>query len=262
MVADLRNNPGVFATPITLSVGGEDKVFTNADAVADYLRKLERIAASLHIDEARAVFNLGSALMQAKDKLEYGEINHLYNECGINRKRAQRAIRFANHLAGEDGGFCIDRFRMWERKALEMRDAGKMKCRVDDQGTPSVTGMQIGMGIRSAPKVRGERAETAGRDPRVPSETPYRSASDALAALRPSANPISAAADAPRGAGGGQLSLDFDLDATTRRVNLTISRVQDLLERGGLSIENGARVNDMLERVCSETNIILEDAEG
>jgi len=269
MVATRRNNPGAFAQPVTLSVGGEDKVFTSADAVFDYLRTLERVASALHIDEARAVFNLGRALMQAKEKLGYGHINHLYNECGINSRRAQRAIRFANHLAGGDGLFCIERFRKWERKVLDMRDAGEIRCELDAQGTPSVTGMQKGMGIRSAPKPKNEhvfafdeRAETAQNDPRVASGTPYRSASDALAALRPPAGPISAAADAPRGAGGGQLAIDFDLIAAERRLATLVGQAQDAMVNGTLSGDDAGRIHDALERVCDSTQSILIHAKG
>ncbi len=265
MVATRRNNPDTFAEPMTLTVGGQARTFTGLGAVVAFLRKLEHEVITLNTQHARAKFYLGQALIEAADKLGHGHINHLYNECGINARRAQLAIKFAKNLAGEDGDFDIERFRMWERKALDMRERGEIRCAVDRQGTPSVAGIERAMKTRTPAAGKNEHvcafddgAASAGHAPSTRG-TAYRSPGDAIARLRPAAR---GRADSVRGAGGGQLAIDFDLIAAERKLADLVGRVHDEMGRGRVSRDAAGGVHEALQDLCASTESILQRAKG
>lgn len=255
MVATRRNNPGVLAEAISLSVGGELKQFSTEDAVFNYLRKLELRTSSLHIQAAQAKFMLGQAIIEAAKKLGYGQKNHLYNRCGINIRRAQLAIKFAEKLADEDGSFSIEKFKMWERKALDLREKGKIRCRIDREGTPSPTAIEKVMGgrpmgdARCAPRCAS--GTTSGGFVPIGQSGILKSASG-------SASPDNVV----RGAGGSQLTIDFDLSRTqaalTQRVERAVAALRDRL----ISKEDAARINAALEDAGAVTDDILEHARG
>jgi hypothetical protein len=254
MVATHRNNPDVFEQPLTLTIAGREYTLTSHEAVIRTIRELDRQEMSLNRQAAMAAFALGMMLIKAGEALEYGSLSHLYNECGIHRRKAQRCIRFAKHYAKDDGSMNLDLYRQAECKARNNHEQGTHRCSFDKEDKPSMKAVMIADGLESATSTGCDtRVATSG----VPA---YRSPAEALAEFAPT--PPAPVDRPPRGTGGGQLVMDFDLLATERRLARAVEQIQAAMERGALSSEQGSRVNDSLERVCSDAQNILEHAKG
>lgn len=260
MVATRRNNPGVFEKPITIRVAGRDYTLTSHDAVVATIREMERTERSLNRQAAMAAFNLGMMLIAAADKLGYGSLNHLYNECGIHARKAERCIRFARRYAAADGTMDLTLYKEAECRARNSHESGEHTCKFDAEGNPSVSAVMIADGLE--PK----RAKTATSDARVGTRTQtnppaFRSPAEIAAPLM-SATAAPAAFDSPRGAGGGQLAIDFDLIAAERKLADLVALAQRGYEGGDISGHAAERIHAALQGATRQTQSILETAKG
>lgn len=271
MVATLPHNEDRFAQPLMISIAGKPARFETKSALFRAIRGIEADAIAHNLRHARAVFHLGQAINEAAEKLGYGSKNHLYNECGLNARRAQKAIRFAEILADDEGGFSIEKFRMWERKILQMRERGEMGCKLDSQGTPSVNAFETVLGLRTQRKPKSERAfasddraQTAQNDPRVASAAPaYRPMSDILGG---SALGTHRAFTAPGPAGvpdhAQQLVIDFDLDATADTLASRAHEAARLQRDRAITTDQAARINAVLEDAGAAIDQIIHTHTG
>jgi hypothetical protein len=261
MVATRRNNPGVFEKPITIRVAGRDYTLTSHDAVVATIREMERTERSLNRQAAMAAFNLGMMLIAAADKLGYGSLNHLYNECGIHARKAERCIRFARRYAAADGTLDLAKYKQGECAARNRHESGEHPCKFDAEGHPSMHAVELAVGLRS-----DKRAESASSDRPVGTKhqtnpPAFRSPAEIAAPLM-SATAAPAAFDSPRGAGGGQLAIDFDLIAAERKLADLVALAQRGYEGGDISGDAAERIHAALQGATRQTQSILETAKG
>jgi hypothetical protein len=269
MVSQRRNNPGVFETPLTLRVAGRDYTLASHDAVINAVRKLDKDERSLNLQAAQAAFALGMMIIKAAEALGYGHQSHLYNECGIHSRKAERCIRFARHYANDDGTMDLAKYRESECKARNNHENGTRTCRFDRDGHPSVTAVEHAEGLRTEKNTKNEhvfvfddRAEAAGSDPRVGSGGHERKSMKDILKPLSTAGRLPASHSGARGTGGGQLDIDFDLMAAQARLARSIASAQGLFEHGDITPEQARRIHAALEGAQGVADDIMEHARG
>lgn len=257
MVATLPHNEDRFAQPLMMTIAGKPTRFETKSALFRAIRGIEADAIAHNLRHARAVFHLGQAINEAAEKLGYGSKNHLYNECGIHKRRAQKAIRFAQMLAGDDGQFCTEKYRQYQLKALANTDAkGRPRCKVDAEGHPSVRAIEQAMDIRSQTETKSEPrvafdegAQSAGSDARVGSGSAYKPMSQILGEGSHFPGHQAFTRTGPAGVpdSAAQLQLEFDLDAAGDTLATTAHRAAQLQREQAITIDQAAQVNRVLE---------------
>ena len=248
--------------PMTIMIEGSPRVFSTHGAIIDALRSLERSEIGLNHQAALAAFHLGRGLIDTARALGYGHLNHLYNEAGINGRRAERAIRFAKLYTDKDGGFDLAKYRDGECKARNRHDSGESKCTFDEDGNPSLTAVMRAEGLRPDSK-----AKNATSDPRVGTKTrtsfdPMAMLDDAGAQYQSNQNEHHAAGGFRiaeyAGATGEQLSLDFNLRVTEQRLAVVINDADLAYTAGAISDEQAAAINEAMERFTEQVRSITE----
>ena len=228
--------------PMTLTIAGKQRVFTTRDGIFEAIRKLEHHEKSLNLQAAYAAFHLGQALLVAKEALRYGAINHLYTDAGINRRRAQRAVKWASQYATPDGHFDLEKYRDGELLARNRHERGQRPCKFDEQGHPSLTAVQEAVGIRSGKSGKKTKAD----------EQSMR-AFDPLATLDALADRQSERGHRPEAARradwviGDQLAIDFDLLATERKLASAVADAERARSAGVMDDAMAAEINSAIE---------------
>lgn len=273
MVATKTHNPDRFAQPLVMNIAGQPRSFETKQGVFDSLRELERTQITHTLRAAEACFHLGAALLEAKRKLGYGSMNHLYGESGINARRAQRAIRFAEKLDDGQGGFSIPKYRAIECEARNRHERGERTCRIDANGDPSFTAVLDAAGVltKGAKTAQNDTgvvlSNGVSSDPQVGTRTrtntPIRSMDEVMAEFAGTdrhfkdhrAFTATGTAGVPREA--AQLELDFDLDATGDTLADTAHRAASLQRSGGITHDQAARADAVLRDAHTRVQDII-----
>lgn len=276
MVATRAKHEDRFEQAVQISIAGEARTFTTKGALFDALRRLEQLEITHNLKAAQAVFHLGQALLEAKAKLGYGHVNHLYAEVGIHRRRAQRAVAFAQALDDGRGGFDLDKYQAHKSTARNRHESGTRPCTFDDEGNPSVTAMMEAAGVsttrakttKSDPRVTTGRAGTAESDARVATGDTAASGrpvspADKIAQLReaaarsPGHQAFTATGPAGVPAHAEQLALDFDLDHTADTLARRAHDAAELQRGGRITTDQAARINAVLEHAGAAVEDII-----
>lgn len=247
--------------PVTIKIEGKDKMFSTHDAIMDALRALERSEIGLNRQAALAAFHLGRALIDTAKALGYGHLNHLYNQAGINGRRAERAIRFAKHYSDEQGGFDLDKYRDGELKARNRHQTGESKCTFDGDGKPSLLAVQRAEGLHPDSKAKNATSDTSVGTRNQTNTRPF-SAKGMLDALasdqqqphthRQSASIAGDTIGDKTWAAGEQMVIDFDLVATERRLAAVIDQADRAYKDGAMSETRAVAINEAVDRLADE----------
>jgi len=235
--------------PLNITIAGTQRTFLSHDSVLKALRDLEHSEKSLNRQAAQAAFDLGRALIDTAKLLGYGSLNHLYNEAGINGRRAERAIRFAKHYSTDEGLFDLDAYKAGELCARNRNKTGESLCNVDAEGNPSLTAVQRAVGLLPDSTKKSTSDTSVGSVNQTKSIDPMGMLTELGDQHRAERiNEVdSLSNESTHWNCGDQLVIDFDLVATERKLAKLIERADQEYRSGKMSGHEAAAIDSEID---------------
>lgn len=247
------------SAPMVIEIKGENLTFNTRDSIFDALRSLEQREKNLNNQAAYAAFWLGKALNEVKKKLQYGAINHLYADAGINRRRAQRCVKWADDYTATDGGFDFEKYRQGELLARNRHDNGTRPCKFDEQGSPSFTAVQEAVGHRAVEHAKSDRPVATTTQTNEPGTNGMTVRFDPMESLNALADEHAPAEKTmipmpelriAGGVIGDQMMIDFDMLASERKLAAAIIHADQAHADGLIDDEQAMAIDAALEELA------------
>lgn len=264
------------AGPYTIVIDGRDIRLEDRGAVYRYIRELDALGHESDMSLLMNRFRLGSALIQAKKQLGYGNILQLYREIKVHRNTAQHACRLAQRCSDPaTGAFDPERHRQWTAEIAEQKRTKSLQRRVSEASSTQAGGKAQVLCISEpasgsaspAPGGGGKAQDVCFSEPR-PFDAGGSSVLAALASLETSPRPASrSTAPSPRvgavgAVGATQIELPFHLAETARKLAPLAERVELAVASGLVSAGQAERLQALAEALHAELAAAAGDGVG